>query len=75
MKEAAIPEPCDPRLIDGDHEDRDAALAQWQAHIGRLRLLVERADEFTPSAFVKRLDEFMPELRCAAMGTVVLNRP
>jgi hypothetical protein len=56
-------------------EDREMALAEWQAHIGLLRLLVEHADEFTPSAFVKRVDEFMPELRSAAMGTVVLNRP
>lgn len=56
-------------------EDREMALAHWQEHIHQLRLLVEHADEFTPSAFVKRVDEFMPELRSAAMGTVVLNRP
>ena len=58
-------------------EDRDMPLAQWQANIRRLRLLVEQADEFTPSAFVKRVDEFMAELRSAAMGTVIhgLNRP
>lgn len=58
-------------------EHREMALALWQAHIGRLRLLMEHADEFTPSAFVKRLDEGMPELRRAAMGTVIhgLNRP
>ena len=53
---------------------RGMALAERQAHIGRLRLLVEHADEFTPSEFVKRLDESMPEIRKAAMGTVVLNR-
>jgi hypothetical protein len=53
------------------------ALAHWQAQIHQLRLLVEHADEFTPPAFVKRLDEFMPQLRSAAMGTVihVSNRP
>ena len=52
------------------------ALARWQAHIRRLRLLVEHADKFTTSAFVKRLDEFMLQLRSAAMVTViyVLNR-
>ena len=47
------------------------ALAQWQAQLRRLRLLVGQADELTPSAFVKRQDEFMPELRSAAMGTVI----
>ena len=58
-------------------EDLGMALAQWQAHIGRLRLLVVQADEFTPSEFVRRVEEFMTELRCAAMGTVThaLNRP
>jgi hypothetical protein len=57
-------------------EDRGMALARWQAHIRRLRLLVEHADKFTTSAFVKRLDEFMLQLRSAAMVTViyVLNR-
>jgi hypothetical protein len=65
MKTAVIPTPC------GKEEDRETALAEWQAHIGRLRLLVERAEEFTPSEFVKRLDEFMPELRSAAMETVI----
>ena len=68
---ATIPAPC------GHHQDQDAALAKWQEHIHRLRLLVEQADEFTPAEFVHRVDEFMPELRRAAMGTVihVLNRP
>jgi hypothetical protein len=35
---------------------------------------VEQADELTPSAFVKEVDEFMPELRRAAMEIHVLNR-
>jgi len=69
MTKAAIPAPC------GHHEDQEMALPRWQAHIRQLCLLVEHANEFTPSAFVKRLDEFMPQLRSAAMGTVVLNRP
>ncbi len=58
-------------------EDRAMALAQWQAQIRRLCLLVEHSDEFTPSEFVKRVDCAMPELRRAAMGTVVhvLNHP
>ena len=56
---------------------RGIALARWQTQIGRLRFLMEHADEIAPSAFVKRVDEFMPELRSAAMGTVIhgLNRP
>jgi hypothetical protein len=71
MKTAVIPTPC------GKEENREMALAQWQEHIHRLRLLVEQAHEFTPSAFVKGVDQSMPELRRAAMGTVVhlLNRP
>ncbi len=64
--------PLKPALPSSDQEeDQEMALTQWQVHIGRLRLLVEQADEFTPSAFVKRVDEFMPELRSAAMGTVI----
>jgi hypothetical protein len=51
-------------------EDREMVLAHWQTQIGRLRLLVEHADNCTPAELVKRLDEFMPELRKAAMGTV-----
>jgi hypothetical protein len=54
-----------------NQEDREIALAQWQAQIRRLRLLVERADECSPAEFVRRLDEFLPELRKAAMGTVI----
>jgi hypothetical protein len=71
VKGAAIPVPCD------QEEKQEVALAKWQAHICRLLLLVEHADDFTPSEFVKKLNEFMPELRRAAMGAVihVLNRP
>ena len=47
------------------------ALAQWQAQLRRLRLLVEHADELTPSAFVKRVHEALPELRRAAMRAVI----
>jgi hypothetical protein len=54
-----------------NQENGETALAEWQTQLRRLRLLVEQADEFTPSAFVKRLDEFMPELQRAAMGAVV----
>jgi hypothetical protein len=64
VKRAAIPAPC-------DQEDRNAALAQWEAAVSRLRLIAEEADNCTPSEFIKRVDEFMPELRSAAMGTVI----
>jgi hypothetical protein len=64
VKKAAIPAPC-------DQEDRNAALATWQAAVRRLRLLVEHADEFTPSVFVKKVDESIRELRKAAMRTVI----
>ena len=65
VKRAAIPVPC------GKEVDRGMALAQWQAAISQLRLLVEQADEYTPAEFVKRLEEFTQELRKAAMGTVI----
>jgi hypothetical protein len=58
-------------------EQRETALTAWQAQLLRFRILVTQADEFSPSAFVKMVEAFMPELRRAAMGTVihVLNRP
>jgi hypothetical protein len=65
MTKAAIAVPC------GQYEDQELALAEWQAHIRRLHLLVEDVHEFTPSAFVKRVDESMSELRRAAMGAVI----
>jgi hypothetical protein len=65
VKRAAIPAPC------GKEVERGMALAQWQAAIGQLRLLVEQADNCPPAEFVKRLEEFTQELRKAAMGTVI----
>jgi hypothetical protein len=65
MTKAPIPVPCE------HHEDRVMALARWQEHIRQLCLLVEQADEFTPSAFVKRVHEALPELRRAAMRAVI----
>ena len=56
-----------------DHDCR-IALDQWQAHIGRLRILVEHSDEFTPPAFVKSLDESLPELRRAAMEVLCTEK-
>ena len=70
--------PAIPAFADSDiDERRETALAEWHSHIRRLRVLVEQADEFTPSEFLKRVDKFMTELRSAAMGTVihVSNRP
>ena len=65
VKRTAIPVPTDQEV------DRGMALAQWQAAISQLRLLVEQADNCPQAEFVKRLEEFMPELRKAAMGTVI----
>jgi hypothetical protein len=68
--------PAIPAFANSDiDERRETALAEWQSQLRRFRLLVGHAEELTPSAFVKRVDEFMPELRSAAMGMVVLNRP
>jgi hypothetical protein len=50
---------------------RETALAQWHTQLRRLRFLVEHADELTPSAFVKRVHEALPELGRAAMGAVI----
>ncbi len=47
-------------LTNDQEEDQEMALAQRQANIRRLCLLTEQADEFTPPAFVKRVEEFMP---------------
>ena len=65
MKTAVIPTPC------GKEEDHEIALAQWQVQLRRLRVLVGQADDFTPSAFMKRVYEALPELRRAAMGAVI----
>jgi hypothetical protein len=63
---------CGQRPIrSAQEEDHEIALSQWQAQLRRLRLLVEQADELTPSAFVKRVHEALPELRRAAMGAVI----
>ena len=47
-------------MTNDQEEDQEMALAQRQAHIRRHCLLTEQADEFTPPAFVKRVEEFMP---------------
>ena len=53
------------------YEQRKTALAQWHTQLRRLGFLVEHADEFTPSTFVKRVHEALPELHQAAMAAVV----
>jgi hypothetical protein len=50
---------------------RETALTAWQAELLRFRLLVAQADELTPSAFVKRVHELLPELHQEAMAAVV----
>ena len=52
-------------------EQRGMALTQWRAEISRLRILVERAHDFTPAAFVKRIHELLPELHQVAMEAFV----
>jgi hypothetical protein len=52
-------------------EQRETALAQWQTQVRRLHLLVEHADELSPSAFLKRVHEALPELGRAALGAVI----
>jgi hypothetical protein len=52
-------------------EQRETALTAWQAQLMWFRILVAQADELTPSAFVKRVHELLPELHQAAMAAVV----
>jgi len=64
--------PCRHHTVRSDQGDhREAGLTQWHTQLRRLRLLVEHADELTPSAFVKRVHEALPELRMAAMGAII----
>ena len=57
---------------DSSHQENvETALAEWQAQLRRLRVLVAQSDEFTPSGFVKRVHEALPELQRAAMGAVI----
>ena len=53
------------------HAQRETALAAWQAQLRQFRLLSEEADQLTPSAFVRRIHELLPELHQAAMAAVV----
>jgi hypothetical protein len=52
-------------------EQRETALTAWQAQVQRLSLLVTQADELTPSSFVKRIHEALPELRRTAMEAAI----
>lgn len=53
------------------HAQRETALTEWQAQLRQVRLLSEGADQLTPSAFVRRIHELLPELHQAAMAAVV----
>ena len=53
------------------HAQWETALTAWQAQIGQFRLLLQEADQLTPSAFVRRIHELLPELHQAAMAAVV----
>jgi hypothetical protein len=52
-------------------EQRVTALTAWQAQLRRFRLLLKEADQHTPSAFVKRVHELLPELQHASMAAVI----
>jgi hypothetical protein len=53
------------------HAQRETALTAWQAQLRQFRLLSEEANQLTPSAFVRRVHELLPELHQAAMAAVV----
>ncbi len=53
------------------HVQRETALTAWQAQLRQFRLLSEEANQLTPSAFVRRIHELLPELHQAAMAAVV----
>lgn len=52
-------------------EQRETALTAWQAQLRTFSLLVTQADKLTPSAFVKRIHEALPELRRTAMEAAI----
>ena len=63
---------CGQRPIrSAQEEDHEMGLSQWQAQLRRFCLFVEHSDELTPSSFVKRVHEALPELQRAAMGAVI----
>jgi hypothetical protein len=53
------------------YAERDTALTNWRGEISRLSILIERAHDFTPAAFVKRLHELLPGLHQTAMEATV----
>jgi hypothetical protein len=53
------------------HAQRETALTAWQAQLRQFRLLSEEANQLTPPAFVRRINELLPELHQAAMAEVV----
>jgi len=53
------------------HAQRETALTAWQGQLRQVRLLSEGADQLTPSAFVRRIHELLPELHQAAMAAVI----
>jgi hypothetical protein len=55
------------------YEQQETSVTAWQAQLLRFRLLLEGADQHTPSAFVKRVHELLPELHQAAMAAVIYS--
>jgi hypothetical protein len=54
--------------------DCEMALDRWQAHIGRLRILVDQSGDVTPNAFLKCLEILTPELRRAATAVIICDQ-
>ena len=54
-----------------ENDARQAAQTEWQVEVGRLRILMDCADELSPSGFVRRLREVLPGLQRAAMEAVI----
>ena len=53
------------------HAQRGTALTAWQGQLRQFRLLSKEANQLTPSAFVRRIHELLPELHQAAMAALV----
>ena len=53
------------------HAQRETALTAWQAQLQQFRSLSEEANQLTPTAFVRRIHELLPELHQTAMAAVV----
>jgi hypothetical protein len=53
------------------HAQRETALTAWQTQLRQFRLLSEATSQLSPSSFVRRVHELLPELHQAAMAAVI----